>query len=236
MKTGATKDTRGGKIEGGEAAKLEAGLGGCWRSLTPHFIPSTIPNLVIKVTQTIVIGFISNHFHKLWWLCECRYKMAIYMENGLQKKARVKWVPRMHPNSESGKWVGLGKLTRRSITPPNMSPFGTRRRAPALPTGHPPCPLYVTRHLSVGEAKKHTPKPSPPLIPSWCKINGLELASHGSLTHHGSCRCSNGKRGVIPTYHKTPGGPTPKGEAPHVSGGCKCNQALSGFWWCWPYN
>jgi hypothetical protein len=29
MKTGATKDTRGGKIEGGEAAKLEAGLGGC---------------------------------------------------------------------------------------------------------------------------------------------------------------------------------------------------------------
>jgi hypothetical protein len=63
-------------------------------------------------------------------------------------------------------------------------------------------------HQSMWVAKKHTPKPSPPLISSQCKIKGRKEATHGLLDPPVMCWCSNWQ---MPSYpHST----TPLG-APH---------------------
>jgi len=69
-----------------------------------------------------------------------------------------------------------------------------------------------TTSLTHPKCKKHTPKPSPPLIPSQCKIKGWKCASHGLWKPPCLCRCSNGQRGFIPTLYYTSRGPTPKGK------------------------
>jgi hypothetical protein len=66
---------------------------------------------------------------------------------GLQEQARVKWAPRMHPDSESGKRVGVGKLTERPTHSPNFSPFGPRwgvgaPRARPRQRGHVSGPIF----------------------------------------------------------------------------------------------
>ena len=56
------------------------------------------------------------------------------------------------------------------------------------PTWRCPTPLGpLPHHGSTPSAKKHTPKPSPPLIPSWWMIKGRKEASRGLMTHHLVC-------------------------------------------------
>ena len=78
-------------------------------------------------------------------------------------------------------------------------------------------------------AKKHTSKPSPPLIPSRFKIKGRKEASHGLMTHHPVCgvlKWTNGVHTHTLLHPKGPhtegGGPTPQrhfGRAPYL--GCQ---------------
>ena len=88
---------------------------------------------------------------------------------------------------------------------------------PPDPTMPPPdVAPSVPPHQSVGVAKKHTPKPSPPLIPSRCMIKGRKEASHGLMTHNLVCQVldwTNGAHTHTLLYPKGPhtkgGGPTP---------------------------
>jgi hypothetical protein len=82
------------------------------------------------------------------------------------------------------------------------------------PTWHLRC--HLTSPWEV--AKKHTSKPSSPLIPSRFKMKGQKEASHGLLTHHVVCRYSNGQIVFIPTLYNTAGATTPKEEGPLHSG------------------
>jgi hypothetical protein len=52
--------------------------------------------------------------------------------NGLQEQSGVKRSPRTHTNFVWGDPGCIGTLMKRSISPPNMSPFGPRERAAAL--------------------------------------------------------------------------------------------------------
>jgi hypothetical protein len=63
-------------------------------------------------------------------------------------------------------------------------------------------------------AKKHTPKPSSPLIPCRCVINGRKEASHGLLTPHPVHQVLKWTYGVHTHLYYIPRGPTPKEEGP----------------------
>jgi hypothetical protein len=68
----------------------------------------------------------------------------------------------------------------------------------------------VPPHQSMGVAKKHTPKLSPPLNQSRCKIKGSNEASHGLLDPPCICWWSIGLGGFIPMFPYTSRATTPK--------------------------
>jgi hypothetical protein len=84
----------------------------------------------------------------------------------------------------------------------------------------------VPPYQSMWVAKKHTIKPSPPMIPSRCKIKGRKEATHGLLHPPVICRCSNEQMPSYPHFTTTLGAPHQRRKAHSLVGVGQCPTML----------